>query len=62
MNVEGYSDVKPTSEVIIDSTKVASAKMTLVEEKLYGTASTEPTLPEPGALLALIGSSTTSSN
>ena len=58
VNVEGY-DVKPTSEIIIDSTKLSSAKMTEIENKLYGTTTTDPTLPEPGALLGLIAATTT---
>lgn len=57
VNVTGY---KPTSEIVIDVWKLSSADKTALENKLYGTGGTEPTLPEPDALLALIsGGSTT---
>ena len=49
---EGF---KPTSCIIIDSTKVAKEKMTLLENKLYGDASTEPELPLPDEVLSIIG-------
>lgn len=46
---------KPTSCIIIDSTKVAKEKMTLLENKLYGDVSTEPELPLPDEVLSIIG-------
>lgn len=46
---------KPTSCIIIDSTKVAKDKMTLLENKLYGDVSTEPELPLPDEVLSIIG-------
>lgn len=49
---EGF---KPTSCIIIDSTKVAKEKMTLLEKKLYGDTSTEPELPLPDEILSIIG-------
>jgi hypothetical protein len=49
--VEGFN---PTATMVIDSTRVPAEKMTLIEEKLYGTESTEATLPLPGELLALL--------
>lgn len=49
---EGF---KPTSCIIIDSTKVAKEKMTLLENKLYGDVSTEPELPLPDEVLTIIG-------
>lgn len=49
---EGF---KPTSCIIIDSTKVAKEKMTLLENKLYGDTSTEPELPLPDEVLSIIG-------
>ena len=49
---EGF---KPTSCIIIDSTKVAKEKMTLLENKLYGDVSTEPELPLPDEVLSIIG-------
>ena len=49
---EGF---KPTSCIIIDSTKVAKEKMTLLEKKLYGDVSIEPELPLPDEILSIIG-------
>lgn len=49
--VEGFN---PTATMVIDSTRVPAEKMTLIEDKLYGTESTEATLPLPGELLALL--------
>jgi len=55
--VEGY---KPVASITIDSTKLASAKLTLLEQKLYGTpadgstAAVPPALPTPTELLALL--------
>lgn len=40
--VSGY---KPTAHLVIDSTKCASATLTEIEEKLYGTAATTGTNP-----------------
>lgn len=49
---EGF---KPTSCIIIDSTKVTKEKMTLLEKKLYGDTSTEAELPLPDEVLGIIG-------
>lgn len=49
--VEGFN---PTATMVIDSTRVPAEKMALIEDKLYGTESTEATLPLPGELLALL--------
>lgn len=46
---------KPTSCIIIDSTKVAKEKMTLLENKLYGDVSTDAELPLPDEVLSIIG-------
>lgn len=58
VNITGY---KPTSEIVIDVWKLSSADKKALEDKLYGTASTEATLPDPDDLIALIsgGSATT---
>lgn len=45
---------KPTSEITIDSTKIDAAKLTLITNKLFGTENSEPELPDPDDLLALI--------
>ena len=49
--VEGFN---PTATMVIDSTRVPAEKMTLIENKLYGTESEEPTLPLPNEILALL--------
>ena len=46
---------KPTSIVTIDSTKVAPEKLALLEAKLYGSESEEPTLPLPNEIVTLLG-------
>lgn len=51
VNVTGK---KATSLVVIDSTKIDSAKLKILEDALYGTENTEPYLPDPDAILALI--------
>ena len=38
---------KPTAHIVIDSTKANATKLAALEDILYGTASTEPKLPEP---------------
>lgn len=52
IEVDGF---KPTSIVTIDSTKVGAEKMALLEAKLYGSESDEPTLPLPSEIVALLG-------
>lgn len=52
VNVTGF---KPTASLIVDSTKVDSAKMKLLEDKLYGSESEEATLLLPDEVVALIG-------
>lgn len=53
-------EFRPTAYLEIDSTKVPAAKLTLIENKLYGTdgtgggEGTAPTLPLPSEILALI--------
>ena len=52
--VEGNS---PTACITIDSTAVDAAVLTAIEDKLYGTASTESTLPTPAWILETISGS-----
>ena len=40
-------NMKPTASLVIDSTKVNSTKLKTLEDKIYGTASTEPYMPLP---------------
>lgn len=51
VEVDGF---KPTSIVVIDSTKVAEGVMAAIEAKLYGSESEEPTLPLPSEIVTLL--------
>lgn len=51
VNVTGF---KPTSYVVIDSTKVEKSKMEAIEAKLYGSESEEATLLLPDEIAALM--------
>lgn len=46
--------MKPLSHYVIDSIRAGATKMKKIEDKLYGTSDTEPTLPTPAELLALL--------
>ena len=48
------SGLKTTALVVIDSTKIDSAKLKLIEAKLYGDSSEEPTVLLPDEISALI--------
>lgn len=45
---------KPTALLVIDSRYIAQEKLTIIENKLYGTDNSEPECPMPDALLLLI--------
>lgn len=45
---------KPTALLVVDSTTVAAAALTDLEELLYGTSGTEPKLPTPDEVAALV--------
>lgn len=45
--------LKPTSQLVIDSTKVDAAKLSQLEATLYGTTGVDPRLPTPGDVIAL---------
>lgn len=47
------STLKPTAIITIDSTLVAAGELTSLESLLYGTESTEPSLPLPEAVFDL---------
>lgn len=51
VNVEGH---KPTACVTIDSTKIEHAKLTSIEEALYGSDTKEPKLLLPDEIAAII--------
>lgn len=71
VSVTGY---KPCCTIEIDSTKIDSAKLTLIENALYGTDSTEategheataatdPHLPLPNELISLVGGNSNSNS
>lgn len=50
VNVAGH---KPTASITIDSTKVDSAKLKALEDKLYGTESEEASLPLPDEIATM---------
>lgn len=52
VNVTGY---KPTSEITFNMWELTAAQKTALENKLYGSANSEPTLPTPDVLLSLAG-------
>ena len=45
---------KPTATLVIDSTKVKAATLAKIEEKLYGGASTQATLPLPDEIITML--------
>lgn len=49
----GGVSYRPTASLTIDSTKVESADLAVLESMLYGGASTEPELPLPADVIAL---------
>lgn len=51
----GIEGCKPTASLTIDSTKTNPTKLRALEDKLYGTAETEPSLPTVAEVIALIG-------
>ncbi len=55
VNVTGY---KPTANIIIDSTKFTTtaekARLTALEDMLYGTENSEPTLPLPDVVFSTL--------
>lgn len=50
---------KPTAILTIDSTKVAPANLTALENALYGTAGTDPRLPLPDEVIAMFAGAVT---
>lgn len=51
VNVEGF---KPSATVVIDSTKTTPEKMKAIEDVLYGTETTDPRLPLPDEIAAIM--------
>jgi hypothetical protein len=50
---------KPTALITIDSTKVSAEALQDLEDFLYGTVGTDPSLPSPEAVLAIFAASVT---
>lgn len=55
-----YATLKPTAYLCVDSSKVAPADLAELEDFLYGTVSTDPSLPTPDAVLAVFAGALTS--
>lgn len=55
----GGTTYKPTSLLIVDSTKVTSANLAALELILYGTVGVEPKLPTPAEVIALFAGAVT---
>ena len=53
------SGLEPTCLIVIDSTKVDSTALATLEDFLYGTTGTDPSLPLPDDIVALFGASIT---
>jgi hypothetical protein len=49
--------LKPTSLIVIDSTKVDPTQLATLEDQLYGTAGTEAQLPHPDNVIAIFSGS-----
>lgn len=49
--VEGF---KPTATVTVDSTKVDSTKLKALEDKIYGSENSEPTMPTISEIVSLL--------
>lgn len=49
----GLDDLKPTASMTIDSTKVTPEAWAQLEDLLYGTLETEPSLPTPAEVIAI---------
>ena len=54
--VDGKKTFKPTSTVVIDSTKVKAEELTKLEDMLYGSESADPKLPLPEELATIFTS------
>lgn len=54
--VDGKKTFKPTSTVVIDSTKVKAEELTKLEDMLYGSETADPKLPLPEELATIFTS------
>ena len=53
-NTDGVVIADPASSIVIDSTKVASAKLKESEDLLYGTVSASASLPSPAQIKTIL--------
>ncbi len=53
------TDLKPTAQLIIDSTVVNSDSLAALEDALYGTVGTDPRLPLPDEVIAMFAGTIT---
>lgn len=53
------TDLKPTALLTIDSTKVDATALATLEDLLYGTVGTDPSLPLPDAVIAIFSGTVT---
>ncbi len=53
-------DYKPTSYLCVDSSKVSPTALATLEDFLYGTVGSDPSLPSPAAVVAIFAASVTS--
>jgi hypothetical protein len=55
----GGTEYQPTASITIDSTKVDPTRLATLEDQLYGTVSTDPSMPLPADVIAMMTASTT---
>ena len=55
--VDAGANLKPTAQLVIDSTKVNADDLALLEAALYGSAGTDPRLPLPTEVLGMFSAS-----
>jgi hypothetical protein len=56
------TDLRPTSQITIDSTQVDSGALAALEALLYGDVGSDPSLPTPDEVVALFAGAATASN
>lgn len=50
----GGETYKPTAKITVDSTKVAPLKLLTLEQQLYGTVGTDPSMPLPADVITIL--------
>lgn len=58
----GVDGFKPAAQLVIDSTQVDAAKLSALEDILYGTATDNPRLPLPGEVITIFGTGVSNVN